>query len=85
MIHTLIPNIGLITSHLTWLRNICLATEAVVFEAETFLVIAKSGSVLDSDTSEMDDREKEYGAQELDRKRFEKISETIKGFRKTCQ
>lgn len=49
------------------------------------MVIAKSGSVLDSDTSEMDDREKEYGAQELDRKRFEKISETIKGFRKTCQ
>jgi Ras-related GTP-binding protein A/B len=56
-----------------------------LFEAETFLVIAKSGSVLDCDPSEMDDREKEYGAQVLDRKRFEKISETIKGFRKTCQ
>ncbi|KAK1922974.1 Gtr1/RagA G protein conserved region-domain-containing protein [Papiliotrema laurentii] len=85
VIHTLIPNIGLITSHLTFLRDLCLATEAVVFEAETFLVIAKSGSPLDSPVSDMDEREKEYGAQALDRKRFEKISETIKSFRKTCQ
>ena len=81
----MIPNIGLITSHLSFLRDLCLATEAVVFEAETFLVIAKSGSPLDCDASDMDDQEQTYGAPALDRKRFEKISETIKGFRKTCQ
>jgi Ras-related GTP-binding protein A/B len=85
VIHTLVPNINLITSHLTYLRNLCLAVEVVVFEAETFLVIAKSGSPLDADSSDLDDREVRGGMKALDRKRFEKISETIKGFRKTCQ
>nr|XP_019051233.1 Gtr1/RagA G protein Gtr1 [Kwoniella bestiolae CBS 10118]OCF30163.1 Gtr1/RagA G protein Gtr1 [Kwoniella bestiolae CBS 10118] len=70
IIHTLIPNISLITSHLTYLRDLCLAVEAVLFEADTFLVIAKSGSPLDS--------------RELDQQRFEKISEIVKGFKKTC-
>ncbi|ORY29647.1 Gtr1/RagA G protein conserved region-domain-containing protein [Naematelia encephala] len=85
VIHTLIPNIGLITSHLTYLRDVCLAVEAVVFEAETFLVIAKSGSPLDSPPSEFDKQENRGGASVLDPQRFEKISEIIKGFRKTCQ
>ncbi|EIW69853.1 Gtr1/RagA G protein Gtr1 [Tremella mesenterica] len=85
VIHTLIPNIGLITSHLTFMRDLCLAAEAVMFEAETFLVIAKSGSPLDSDPSQMDDNEVKSGAKALDPQRFEKISEIIKGFRKTCQ
>lgn len=56
-----------------------------MFEAETFLVIAKSGSPLDAEASDLDDREVKGGMKALDRKRFEKISETIKGFRKTCQ
>lgn len=85
VIHTLVPNINLITSHLTYLRDLCLAVEVVVFEAETFLVIAKSGSPLDADNSDLDDREVKGGMKALDGKRFEKISETIKGFRKTCQ
>jgi len=57
----------------------------VIFEAETFLVIAKSGSPLDADTSELDRHEIEGGAKVLDRQRFEKTSEIVKGFRKTCQ
>ena len=81
----MVPNINLITSHLSYLRNLCLAVEAVVFEAETFLVIAKSGSPLDADVSDLDAREVKGGMKALDTKRFEKISETIKGFRKTCQ
>ena len=85
VIHTLIPNINLITSHLTFIRNLCLGVEAVLFESETFLVIAKSGSPLDSHTSELDERETQGGAKALDPQRFEKISEIVKGFRKTCQ
>jgi Ras-related GTP-binding protein A/B len=59
--------------------------EVVAFEAETFLVIAKSGSPLDCDPADLDDRESAGGGKQLDRRRFEKISEIIKGFRKTCQ
>ncbi|WWC92149.1 uncharacterized protein L201_007103 [Kwoniella dendrophila CBS 6074] len=84
IIHTLIPNISLITSHLTYLRDLCLAVEAVLFEADTFLVIAKSGSPLDCDPSDLDQVEIDNGAKELDQQRFEKISEIIKGFKKTC-
>ncbi|CAD6587425.1 MAG: GTP-binding protein gtr1 [Tremellales sp. Tagirdzhanova-0007] len=85
VIHTLIPNINLITSHLTFLRDLCLSVEAVLFEAETFLVIAKSGSPLNSHALEMDEREVGGGLRGLDPQRFEKISELIKRFRKTCQ
>jgi Ras-related GTP-binding protein A/B len=85
VIHTLVPNINLITTHLTYLRDLCLAVEVAVFEAETFLIIAKSGSPLDADPSDLDTREVKGGMRALDRKRFEKISDTIKGFRKTCQ
>jgi Ras-related GTP-binding protein A/B len=85
VIHTLVPNINLITTHLTYLRDLCLAVEVAVFEAETFLIIAKSGSPLDADSSDLDAREVKGGMRALDRKRFEKISDTIKGFRKTCQ
>ena len=85
VVHTLIPNINLITTHLTFLRDLCLGVEAVLFEAETFLVIAKSGSPLDSHPSELDAREIQGGAEVLDLQRFEKISEIVKGFRKTCQ
>ena len=85
MIHTLIPNINLITSHLTFLRDVSQAVEVVAFETETFLVISKSGSTLDSEESELDEREEEYNAQGLSLQRFERISEMVKGFRKTCQ
>jgi Ras-related GTP-binding protein A/B len=33
----------------------------------------------------LDDREVAGNAEVLDRQRFEKISEIVKGFRKTCQ
>jgi Ras-related GTP-binding protein A/B len=80
-----VPNINLITSHLTYLRDLCLAVEVAIFETETFLIIAKSGSPLDADAADFDARERRGGVRTLDQKRFEKISDTIKGFRKTCQ
>jgi Ras-related GTP-binding protein A/B len=120
VIHNLIPNAALINSHLTHLRNISSCLEAVLFERQTFLVLAKSGSGLDADpdldpgagtkktlgiSGAAEDEEKNKvkakavmmdvegldeveianGARGLERKRFEKISEVVKGFRRTCQ
>lgn len=56
-----------------------------MFEAETFLAMAKSGSPIDCDPSELEDIEVTRGVPHLDRQRFEKISEIVKSFRKTCQ
>ncbi|KAL7418238.1 Gtr1/RagA G protein conserved region-domain-containing protein [Mrakia frigida] len=42
IIRTLIPNSSLLSSHLTRLREISSATEAVLFERQTFLVVARS-------------------------------------------
>lgn len=42
IIRTLIPNSSLLTSHLTRLRDLSSATEAVLFERQTFLVVARS-------------------------------------------
>jgi Ras-related GTP-binding protein A/B len=56
-----------------------------MFEGDTFLVMAKSGSPLDCETCDFDDTEVALGYNQLDKQRFEKISELIKSFRKTCQ
>lgn len=48
-------------------------------------MIAKSGTPLDTDSADLDETEKRTGIARLDRQRFEKISEIVKGFRKTCQ
>lgn len=42
IVHTLIPNASVLTRHLTKLANACNATEVVLFERTTFLVIATS-------------------------------------------
>jgi Ras-related GTP-binding protein A/B len=67
------------------MRDLLGAAECVVFEAETFLAMAKSGSPIDCDPSELEEVEVERGVPHLDRQRFEKISEIVKSFRKTCQ
>ncbi|WOO78773.1 Ras-related GTP-binding protein A [Vanrija pseudolonga] len=85
VIHYLIPNIKLITEHLTYFRDLTKAAEVAVFEGETFLVMAKSGSPLDAAEVELDEWESERGVGRLDRQRFEKVSEIIKSFRRTCQ
>jgi Ras-related GTP-binding protein A/B len=67
------------------MRDLCSAAEAVMFEGDTFLVMAKSGSPIDCDATDYDANEVAAGYNNLDRQRFEKISEIIKSFRKTCQ
>lgn len=85
MIHTQIPNIKLISAHLTWMRDMLGAAEIAAFESETFLIMAKSGSALDADAADADAVEAARGVPGLDAERFEKISEIVKNFRKTCQ
>ncbi|KAH8099522.1 Gtr1/RagA G protein conserved region-domain-containing protein [Cristinia sonorae] len=42
IVHTLIPNVSVLTKHLTTLADACSATEVIMFERTTFLVIATS-------------------------------------------
>jgi len=41
-VHTLIPNVAILSKHLTTLGHACSATEVILFERTTFLVIATS-------------------------------------------
>ncbi|TFK54679.1 hypothetical protein OE88DRAFT_1653111 [Heliocybe sulcata] len=44
IVHTLIPNAAVLSRHLTTLAEACSATEVILFERTTFLVIATSAS-----------------------------------------
>ncbi|KAG8978131.1 GTP-binding protein gtr1 [Tulasnella sp. 425] len=43
IVHTLIPNAPLLSKHLSTFARICSASEVVLFERTTFLIIARSG------------------------------------------
>ena len=45
IVHTLIPNANVLSRHLTIVADACSATEVVMFERTTFLVIATSEAV----------------------------------------
>lgn len=70
IIHSLIPNISTLEKNLAEFVHITGASEAVIFEKTTFLVIARSGTSQDDTTLHPD--------------RFEKISELVKNLRGTC-
>lgn len=71
--HTLIPNAAVLTKHLKTFAGICCATEVVLFEKTTFLVIATS--------SQSDDGEDEQGMMST---RYERTSDLIKAFKQSC-
>jgi Ras-related GTP-binding protein A/B len=48
-VHTLIPNIDALQRHLAQFARICSATEVVLFEKSTFLVISRSTQQVDPD------------------------------------
>jgi Ras-related GTP-binding protein A/B len=68
-VHTLIPNAAILSKHLTTFAAACSATEVILFERTTFLVIATS-----TPKSEPD----------LDAKRYERTSELVKAFKYSC-
>ncbi|KAJ3507501.1 hypothetical protein NLJ89_g6269 [Agrocybe chaxingu] len=78
IVHTLIPNASILSRHLATFAAACNATEVVLFERTTFLVIAtsSSNSASLSETSS--------GIAELDSKRYERTSELIKAFKHSC-
>jgi len=77
IVHTLIPNASILSSHLLTLAQACSATEVILFERTTFLVIATSSSPALADDGEED-------AHRLDSKRYERTSELIKAFKHAC-
>ncbi|KAG7448244.1 uncharacterized protein BT62DRAFT_930335 [Guyanagaster necrorhizus] len=71
IVHTLIPNAAVLSKHLTTFAEVCSASEVILFERTTFLVIATS-------TSATEDIHK------LDGTRYERTSELIKAFKHSC-
>ncbi|KAG9051574.1 GTP-binding protein gtr1 [Tulasnella sp. UAMH 9824] len=91
IVHTLIPNAPLLSKHLTTFARICSASEVVLFERTTFLIIARSGdqsmAEFDSDSDDSLDGSRNTDGESdvaLNPKRFEKISELIKAFKISC-
>ncbi|KAJ7681736.1 rraga protein [Mycena rosella] len=69
IVHTLIPNAAVLSKHLTIFAEACSATEVVLFERTTFLVIATSAAP---------------PAAALEATRYERTSELIKAFKHSC-
>ncbi|CAO1631567.1 unnamed protein product [Sympodiomycopsis kandeliae] len=98
IIHSLIPNITSLESNLKQFVEITGATEAVIFEKTTFLVIARSEAEQTTSSARQDsdpllegypstesERQSLLSAGKLHPDRFERISELVKNLRGTCQ
>ncbi|KAJ7080344.1 Gtr1/RagA G protein conserved region-domain-containing protein [Mycena belliarum] len=70
IVHTLIPNAAVLSKHLSIFAEACSATEVVLFERTTFLVIATSAPP--------------PAAAALEATRYERTSELIKAFKHSC-
>lgn len=94
IVHALIPNAAVLSKHLTTFAEACSATEVILFERTTFLVIATSAILPPassassaSSTQDLprleDSTEDPYG-DALDPTRYERTSELIKAFKHSC-
>ncbi|KAJ7264983.1 Gtr1/RagA G protein conserved region-domain-containing protein [Mycena haematopus] len=77
IVHTLIPNAAVLSKHLTIFAEACSATEVILFERTTFLVIATSYPPTSPPTEVAP-------FQELEATRYERTSELIKFFKHSC-
>ncbi|KAJ7827790.1 hypothetical protein B0H14DRAFT_2367479, partial [Mycena olivaceomarginata] len=90
IVHTLIPNAAVLSKHLTIFADTCSATEVILFERTTFLVIATSSPPSSSSSScstpsHSSSASPEANAfQELEATRYERTSELIKAFKHSC-
>ncbi|KAJ2913211.1 hypothetical protein MD484_g7204, partial [Candolleomyces efflorescens] len=86
IVHTLIPNANILSKHLATFAQACSATEVILFERTTFLVIATSSSTsqpaLSSDSDSLEAENPATGS--LDPTRYERTSELIKSFKHSC-
>jgi len=76
IVHSIIPNAAVLSKHLTTFAQACSATEAILFERTTFLVIATS--------SPPDEGSPEQVKNDLSPTRYERTSELIKALKHSC-
>jgi Ras-related GTP-binding protein A/B len=93
IVHTLIPNAAVLHRHLSIFAKACNATEVILFERATFLVIATSSSpsphtlgtvppVVDAKAGGLDPDS--IASHRLDPTRYERTSELIIAFKYCC-
>ncbi|KAG6814592.1 hypothetical protein H0H92_000121 [Tricholoma furcatifolium] len=84
IVHTLIPNAAVLTKHLSTFAAACSATEVILFERTTFLVIATSSSAPPTASPTSTALQKNLERHKLNPKRYERTSELIKAFKHSC-
>jgi len=82
IVHNLIPNAPVLSQHLAILGDACGASEVVLFERTTFLVIATSTG--NDQTSGNLSADTDDATVQMDPIRYERTSELIKGFKHSC-
>ena len=82
IVHMLIPNGAVLSRHLATLAEACSATEVILFERTTFLVIATSSTSPSSPDQNASDNS--IAIHQLDPTRYERTSELIKAFKHSC-
>jgi len=90
IVHTLIPNAAVLSKHLNIFAEACSATEVILFERTTFLVIATSTPSIPPSSSSFVSLSSSSPASSLpdphqmNPKRYERTSELIKAFKWSC-
>ncbi len=83
---SLIPNINLFNNNLIEFNSILDAEEIILFEKTTFLVISSTASIQQQQQQQQQksiDNDQDSQVEELDPKRFEKISNIIKTYKQS--
>ncbi|KHC65944.1 small GTP-binding protein domain [Candida albicans P75010] len=81
---SLIPNINLFNNNLIEFNSILDAEEIILFEKTTFLVISSTASIQQQQQQQKSiDNDQDSQVEELDPKRFEKISNIIKTYKQS--
>lgn len=81
IVYSLVPNVQLLESSLESFCNICYASEAILFERTTFLVISH---YTDNKYNINDNNKSVLSKKGIDPHRFEKVSNIIKQFKLSC-
>ncbi|KAL0946553.1 hypothetical protein HGRIS_012758 [Hohenbuehelia grisea] len=87
IVHTLIPNAAVLSRHLAIFARACSATEVILFERTTFLVIATSSPTPPSSQGTASPRPEQLDPNDihqLESTRYERTSELIKAFKYSC-
>ncbi|KAF8637346.1 hypothetical protein AX17_002846 [Amanita inopinata Kibby_2008] len=92
IVHTLIPDAAILHKHLSIFAKACNATEVILFERTTFLVIATSsspsphtvGTVPPATDPKFGGIHQNINSHRLDPTRYERTSELIKAFKYCC-